>query len=77
MLVPGVQLNGNVPGDKVVGVRGREGRSGLLAHSITTGVQQLYEGVTIASVVDPKQSTMPLVLGSDATTVVAVVRHLP
>jgi hypothetical protein len=49
-LIPGLNMLGNHFGDRVVGVA-KKGSAGVRAgHLITTGVQHLYEGVTIATI---------------------------
>ena len=51
VLVPGLRMEGNLAGDKVVGIADGQGTVGLRAgHLITTGLEHLYEGVTIATV---------------------------
>ncbi|MEW5739819.1 MAG: phosphoribosyltransferase [Myxococcota bacterium] len=51
-LVPGLRMEGDLRGNQVVGVAdGKRGKAGLRAgHLITTGLEHLYEGVTIATV---------------------------
>ncbi|MHB8877295.1 MAG: hypothetical protein ACYC8T_26655 [Myxococcaceae bacterium] len=51
-LVPGLRMEGNLAGNQVVGVAGqKDGKVGVRAgHLITTGLEHLYEGVTIATV---------------------------
>jgi hypothetical protein len=49
-LVPGLRMEGNLYGDNVVNIAGDK-RVGVRAgHLITTGVEHLYEGVTIATI---------------------------
>lgn len=49
-LIPGLGMKGNLYGDRTVGVS-RRGSAGVRAgHLITTGLQHLYEGVTIATI---------------------------
>jgi hypothetical protein len=48
-LVPGLGMKGNLYGDQVVGIA-EQGSAGLRkGHLITTGLEHLYEGVTIAT----------------------------
>lgn len=51
-LVPGLRMEGNLAGNQVVGIAdGKDAKSGVRAgHLITTGLEHLYEGVTIATV---------------------------
>lgn len=51
-LVPGLRMEGNLAGNQVVGIAaGKHAKVGLRAgHLITTGLEHLYEGVTIATV---------------------------
>ena len=50
-LVPGLRMEGDLAGDKVVGISDGKESVGLRAgHLITTGLEHLYEGVTIATV---------------------------
>lgn len=51
-LVPGLRMEGDLAGNQVVGVAdGKSGHPGLRkGHLITTGLEHLYEGVTIATV---------------------------
>jgi hypothetical protein len=48
-LIPGLGMKGNLYGDRVVGVSQRGSAGVREGHLITTGVQHLYEGVTIAT----------------------------
>jgi hypothetical protein len=68
-------MDGDVPGDKVVGLRRSEGGVGLLQdHLITTGLEHLYEGITIATV-HPNASLTPLLYGSAGNLVSAFYDH--
>lgn len=51
-LVPGLRMEGNLAGNQVVNIAdGKDAKVGLRAgHLITTGLEHLYEGVTIATV---------------------------
>lgn len=42
-------MSGNVPGQKVVHETAEPGKPGFLCHEITTGVENLFEGTTIAT----------------------------
>lgn len=50
-LIPGLRMEGNLMGNQVVGIAdGRDAKVGLRAgHLITTGLEHLYEGITIAT----------------------------
>jgi hypothetical protein len=46
----GVEMRGNLMGYKVVGLQKDKGTTGLLRnHLLTTGLEFLYEGITIAT----------------------------
>jgi uncharacterized protein YegL len=65
------QMYGDVPGDHVVRIQSKQGSPGLAAnHPITTGLECLYEGITIATVKGPERLT-PVVVGSAGNLVVA------
>ena len=71
----GATMSGNVPGGKVVRERPLVGagvdnkNSGFVQHLITTGLETLFEGVTVATIHQDynfhKQKMKPLVYGSD------------
>ena len=68
------EMEGNLMGDQVVGLASADGASkGKLArgHDITTGLEHLYEGVTIATI-QPHNDLEPLVTGSAGNLVTAV-----
>lgn len=66
----GGRLAGNTPGDHVV-TRNSSGRSGMVPnHIICTGLEMLYEGITVATVQD-NRCLQPLVYGSARNVVVA------
>lgn len=66
----GVTMEGDVPGDTTVGLQREPGKAGVLPrHLLTTGLEYLYEGVTIATV-QRNQVLTPLIYGS-ANNVVA------
>lgn len=68
----GVTMSGNLPGDVVVEVRYDGETAGFAAgHPITTGLEFLYEGITIATLADCDVLT-PLVHGSAGNLVTAV-----
>lgn len=70
----GGSMSGNLTGNLVVGLATEDGRNqGKLArgHDITTGLEHLYEGITIATVA-PHDDLEPLVTGSAGNLVTAV-----
>lgn len=43
-------MSGNTHGDQTLSETRTPGQRGMLAHLITTGVENLYEGITIATI---------------------------
>ena len=71
----GVTMSGNLMGDTVVTLQTEPGMAGLLpSHLITTGLEFLYEGITIATIADNDQFE-PLLYGSANNLVAAVYDH--
>jgi len=68
--VLGCQMRGNVHGDEIVQAQTRTGRSGFVSHLITTGIEFLYEGITIATL-DGNSRLEPLVYGSGGNLLIA------
>ncbi len=68
----GVTMNGNLLGSQVVGVRsGGNGEPGIIAnHLLSTGLENVYEGITIATI-DQNQALTPLIYGSAGNLVAA------
>jgi len=67
----GAKMNGNVIGDKTVGLLQDGSKSGVMPnHLITTGLQNIYEGITIATIAEHKDLT-PIVYGSSGNLVTA------
>lgn len=65
-------MSGDTPGGNVVGLAPRAGAPGMLpGHPICTGLEHLYEGVTIATI-EANPGFTPLVHGSAGNLVVAV-----
>ncbi|MFK7758262.1 MAG: hypothetical protein AB8B53_15130 [Flavobacteriales bacterium] len=66
-------MNGDFYADQVVGISGEaEGRTGIVdGHLISTGVVNMYEGITIATV-KPTQDLYPLIYNSQNGLVAAV-----
>ncbi len=69
-------MDGNLPGTVTVTLRrGGLDQPGLTrGHDITTGLEYLYEGVTIATI-RPNEQLSPLVVGSAGNLVTAVYDH--
>lgn len=58
-------------GDQTVGILQEGSKSGIMPnHLITTGLQNIYEGITIATIADHKDLT-PIVYGSAGNLVTA------
>ena len=69
----GVKMFGNLPGNKVVGLNNKKKDIGLTTgHLITTGLEHIYEGVTIATIKDRQQVLTPLIYGHEKNLVTAV-----
>ncbi len=67
-----VKMLGNLPGDKVVGLNNKGKKVGLTPkHLITTGLEYVYEGVTIATIQENKL-LQPLIYGHEGNLVTAV-----
>lgn len=60
----GVTMKGNLPGDQTVGRREGGVKTGLIpGHLLTTGLENIYEGITIATI-QPNEVLTPLIYGS-------------
>jgi len=69
------QMSGDIPGDRVVGVQKADRKQGLLPnHLLTTGLQHIYEGITIATI-GPNSHLTPLIYGSADNLVAAIYDH--
>jgi hypothetical protein len=66
----GATMDGNVPGDTTVPPQKTEGGPGFKQHLIMTGLNYLYEGVTIATI-RPSKDMEPIVYGSASNLVTA------
>jgi hypothetical protein len=67
----GTQMQGNLMGDQVVGLQKGKSTPGLLPqHLLTTGLEHIYEGITIATI-QPNQTLTPLIYGSAGNQVAA------
>jgi hypothetical protein len=68
----GVKMLGNLPGNEVVGLNDNKKNTGLTpGHLITTGLEYVYEGVTIATLQDKQQVLEPLIYGHESNLVTA------
>lgn len=69
----GTSMSGNTPGDHVIGVKSSTSSIGIIGgHPISTGIKNLYEGITIAAV-KTNGLVRPLVTSSDQTVVTGIV----
>jgi hypothetical protein len=60
----GVTMLGNVPGGQSVGRREGDAKAGLIpGHLLTTGLENIFEGITIATI-QPNKVLTPLIYGS-------------
>lgn len=67
----GVQMSGNLPGQEVVGLNNKNENIGLTpGHLITTGLQYVYEGITIATI-NNNTTLNPLIYGHEKNLVAA------
>lgn len=67
----GTTMTGNVIGDQTVSVQKTATTAGLLPnHLLTTGLEHIYEGITIATI-QPSSSLKPLIYGSANNLVAA------
>jgi hypothetical protein len=67
----GVEMQGNTMGAKVVNLQTENNKVGLIPnHLISTGIQNIYEGITIATL-DYSQDLTPLIYGSANNLVTA------
>ncbi|MFU8803959.1 MAG: hypothetical protein ACNA8W_09145 [Bradymonadaceae bacterium] len=68
----GVTMSGSLPGYKVVMEQEKKGKAGFVAnHDITTGLEYVFEGVTIATI-HPTRKLKPLLYGSADNLVMAI-----
>jgi hypothetical protein len=67
----GAKMEGNVMGARVVSLQNEDKKAGLIPnHLISTGIQNIYEGITIATI-QPHQELTPLIYGSADNLVTA------
>lgn len=65
-------MTGNVPGDKTISLKMGKSKSGVLAdHLISTGLEYIYEGITIATIDENKLLT-PFIWGSAGNIVASL-----
>ena len=64
-------MSGNLPGDQTVGIQ-KDGKGAGVAknHLISTGVESVYEGVTVATI-ESNQVLTPLIYGSAGNLIAA------
>lgn len=68
----GVEMNGNLMGNQVVNLQMEDKKAGVIPnHLITTGLQFVYEGITIATLTENEDLT-PIIYGSADNLVTAV-----
>jgi hypothetical protein len=71
----GTTMTGNLLGNQVVPISTGAGKPGIIeGHLLTTGLEFLYEGITIATLA-PTESLTPLVYGSAGNLVTAFYDH--
>jgi hypothetical protein len=68
----GVEMHGNTYGDQPVGLQRGAAKPGVRPnHLISTGIETVYEGITIATI-DDNQALTPLIHGSAGNVVAAI-----
>jgi hypothetical protein len=69
----GVTMDGVYIGDKNVTFKTETSKEGMRAdHLITTGLEYVFEGVTIAKINDPNQVLTPLIWSTDGNVVTSI-----
>jgi hypothetical protein len=69
----GVSMSGGYMGNQNVTFKSESTTSGMQAdHLITTGLEYVFEGITIAQIHDPNQAMTPLVWSTDGNVVTAI-----
>lgn len=69
----GITMSGNYEGDKAVSFKSGGSTYGLREnHLITTGLETVYEGITISQIHDKEQKMTPLIWSTDGNVVTAV-----
>ncbi len=70
-----VKMTGDTPGDQKVGLKEKGDTTGLLAnHLMSTGIETIYEGITIATI-DKSDHLEPFLWGSAGNLVAALYDH--
>eukprot|EP00002_Diphylleia_rotans_P007756 TRINITY_DN17423_c0_g1_i1.p1 TRINITY_DN17423_c0_g1~~TRINITY_DN17423_c0_g1_i1.p1 ORF type:complete len:443 (+),score=101.77 TRINITY_DN17423_c0_g1_i1:116-1444(+) len=67
-------MHGNLPGSRHVGISRHVQRPGILPHFISTGIERIFEGITIATIQDHPDLS-PLIIGSARNIVTSVYDH--
>lgn len=65
------RMSGNSYGDQVVKLQRQKERKGFIPHLITTGLERLYEGITVASVED-NSNLQTMMYGSNNEPLIAL-----
>ena len=74
-LLVDARVQGDLPGDQVVGMSKGDGKPGVArGHLLTTGMEFVYEGVTVATV-KPAGAMTPIIWGSAGNLVTAAYEH--
>lgn len=72
----GVTMNGAFYGGQNVGFKSDSTKAGMLKdHLVTTGLEFVYEGITISKLNDPNQQLTPLIWSTDGNVVTALYEH--
>ena len=67
----GCSMSGDSYGGKVVNEARSNGQNGFIKHQITTGLEFLYEGITVAQIHYSEEQLIPILRGSDGHIVTA------
>jgi len=66
-----IEMHGDLPGGHAVGIQGKPGAPGVRPnHLLTTGLESVYEGITIATI-DTNAHLTPIIWGSAGNIVTA------
>ncbi len=70
-------MGGNLPGDQCVPLQPKAGEPGFKRHLITTGLNHLYEGVTIARIQESQgaKPMKPILYGTECMLITAAYDH--
>jgi|TARA_R110000737_G_scaffold298126_1_gene304967 hypothetical protein len=69
----GVTMNGHYMGDQNVSFKTDTTKSGMIPdHLITTGLEYVFEGITISKINDPNQAMTPLIYSTDGNVVTSI-----